>query len=64
MTCYKCDFYKSGYMYNACALTEFEYFRPLDDCTLVNDDGTINYNDPYFVGLKQEATDGQKGDTE
>jgi hypothetical protein len=53
MKCYNCDYYKSGYMYNACALTESEYFREPDNCTLVNDDGSINRNDPYFA---QEVT--------
>ncbi len=33
---------------DCCALAESEYFRTLDDCTLVNDDGSINYNDDYF----------------
>jgi len=48
MNCKECPFYKQGYMWNGCALTESECFMPLDDCTLVKDDGTVNYDDPYF----------------
>lgn len=48
LRCCNCEFYKSGYMYNACALTESEYFQQQNDCDLVNDDGTVNYESPYF----------------
>ena len=42
MRCYDCDFYKSGYMWNQCCLTGFEYFHTQERCTLVNDDQTVN----------------------
>ena len=42
MRCYDCDFYNSGYMWNYCGLTESECFRTQDNCTLVNDDQSIN----------------------
>lgn len=48
MKCSNCPHYKSGYMYNGCGVTESEYFREPNDCTLVKDDGSINYNNPYF----------------
>ena len=42
MTCDDCPFYKSGYAWNLCELTNAEYFRQRYDCNLVNDDGTVN----------------------
>mgnify|MGYP000948649636 CR=1 FL=1 len=36
MKCYKYPFW------NRCDLTENEYFKKPGNCTLVNDDGTIN----------------------
>ena len=54
MRCCDCEYYKSGHMWNYCALTESEYFRTVDDCTLVNDDKSINYNDDYFNMTKLE----------
>jgi hypothetical protein len=42
MKCSKCPYYKGGYMWNGCNITGDECFRMLDDCTLVNDDGTVN----------------------
>ena len=48
MNCMNCPYYKTGYLYNACSLTEAEYFNTLANCTLVSDDGTINYQDEYF----------------
>ena len=68
MKCCRCDYYKTGYLYNACALTESECFMPQDNCTLVNDDNSINFEDEYFKGSneppqmikgEQEAHDGQ-----
>lgn len=53
MKCSQCDYYSSGYMWNGCSLTESECFRTRDDCTLVNDDGTVNFNDPYFKDSKE-----------
>mgnify|MGYP001084198434 CR=1 FL=1 len=49
MNCMNCPYYKTGYMYNACSLTEAECFNTLTNCTLVNDDGTINYQAYYFT---------------
>lgn len=47
MKCIKCDYYKTGYLYNACALLEMECYMPLNDCNDVNDDGTVNYDGEY-----------------
>jgi len=54
MKCLGCEYYQRGYMYNACALTESEYFHEPENCTLVNDDGTVNFKDPYFKGYVPE----------
>ena len=48
MKCRDCDFYKTGYLWNGCGLTGDECFRQDENCTLVNEDGSINYNDAYF----------------
>lgn len=42
MKCSDCHHYCSGYMYNCCDVTGMECFIELKDCTLVNDDSTIN----------------------
>lgn len=42
MRCYECKYYKSGLNWNTCMLTGAEYFPPLNNCKLVNDDGSIN----------------------
>jgi len=42
MKCFNCGLYASGYLSNACSLLEMECFRALDNCAVVNDDGTIN----------------------
>ena len=51
MKCYNCPFYEGGQTWNSCGVIGAEYFSTLDNCTLVNDDGTINMDDEYF---KQE----------
>ena len=48
MTCKDCQYYQSGYMWNYCAITGDEYFRTPIKCTLLNEDGSINKEDPYF----------------
>ena len=48
MNCKSCPYYTSGIEFNACTLTMSEYFSTQTNCTLVNDDGTINYQDEYF----------------
>jgi len=55
MKCYGCEFYRSGYQYNSCSLTESECFPPQEKCDLVNDDGSINYQNEYFKS--QTATE-------
>lgn len=47
-----CDYYKSGYMYNACTLMEEDgYFYPEHKCT-------SDYDDPYFAnGGEDDAAD-------
>ncbi len=47
MKCSECPHYKSGYLYNACAITGAEYFSTKGECTIVNKDGSLNYNDEY-----------------
>ena len=42
MKCIECDFYKSGSQWNCCGLDGAECFHTILDCTLVNDDQTIN----------------------
>jgi hypothetical protein len=42
MKCYKCPFYRSSSIWNRCDLTESECFREPENCSLVNDDGTVN----------------------
>ena len=48
MKCFNCKYYKSGYMSNACGVTGDENFRTQDNCTLVNTDGSLNYDDEYI----------------
>lgn len=48
MKCGNCPFYSSGYQWNGCGVLETEYFQEQQDCDLVNDDGTINYDASYF----------------
>lgn len=48
MNCFNCDRYFSSATFNRCAITDSECFRPIKDCTLLNDDYSINYNDEYF----------------
>lgn len=54
MKCSYCGHYKTGINYNACDIAEMECFHTLENCTLVNDDGTINYNDEYFKDIVKE----------
>lgn len=56
MNCFNCPHYKSGYMSNSCGVTQSENFYTQDDCNLVNDDGSLNYDNEY---IKMEY-----GDTE
>lgn len=48
MECNGCPYYKSGFQYNACGITESENFHQQENCTLVNDDGSVNFEDDYF----------------
>lgn len=48
MRCYDCEHYQTKYMWNGCDIIGGECFMPMDDCGLVNDDGSINYDDKYF----------------
>ena len=57
MRCRNCDYYSSGYMHNSCLLAETECFREMDDCDLVNDDMTVNYNNVYFDGIANKPED-------
>ena len=49
MDCKNCDHYKLGYLYNACDVAEMECFMPIVNCSLVNADGSINYDDEFFI---------------
>jgi hypothetical protein len=42
MKCTKCPFYYSDYTYNQCKFTDEQYFQQKTNCSLVNDDGTLN----------------------
>jgi len=42
-------------MWNGCKLTESECFYEQSNCTLVNDDGSVNYDDPYFAEPTKEG---------
>lgn len=57
MKCTECQYYNSSYMWNSCALTQSEYFYQQYDCTLVNDDGSINFKDNYFQTQIKEGND-------
>lgn len=48
MKCTKCDYYYDGLMFNRCGLIGAECFMPVNNCDLVNDDSSINYDSPYF----------------
>lgn len=48
MKCYECEYYRTEPTWNACSITMSECFRAIDDCALVNDDGSINYEDEFF----------------
>lgn len=60
MKCGNCPHYRSSYMYNSCAVAQLEYFREPDNCDLVNDDGSLNYEDEFIkmeYGDKSESED-------
>lgn len=42
MKCANCSFYKSGFQWNCCELTQSECFYKLEDCNLINNDKSIN----------------------
>ena len=44
----KCPHYKGGYMYNSCAVAQSEYFREPENCDLVNEDGSLNYDNEFI----------------
>lgn len=48
MKCRHCPYYKCGYMHNSCEITQSEYFREPDGCDLVNDDGSLNYDNEFI----------------
>lgn len=48
MKCCDCPYYKSGYLYNACVVTQTECFITQDNCALVKDDGALNTDDEYI----------------
>lgn len=58
MKCSKCLHYKGGYMYNSCSVTQPEYFREPKDCDLINDDGSLNYENEF---IKMEYGNGESG---
>ena len=60
MKCYNCPYYSSGHLWNTCDITGCGYFRERENCTLVNDDGTINKSDPFFADDPNDT--GLRGD--
>ena len=48
MDCYNCMYYKAGLTSNYCEITQSENYRIQKHCTLVNDDGKLNYDDEYI----------------
>ena len=52
MRCRRCPFYKEDKNVNECSLTESMYFITLDDCKLVNEDGTINEEECKNEGIR------------
>ena len=35
-------------MFNRCGVTGDEYYKTDDNCTLVNEDGSLNYDDEFI----------------
>lgn len=58
MRCCDCCHYRSLYMNNSCDVTCSENFHISDNCNLVNEDGTLNYDNEW---IKEEYG---KGDVE
>lgn len=48
MVCTECGYCTRGPILLACGLTGCEFRAPAVSCDLVNDDGTVNYDHPYF----------------
>ena len=48
MRCTECRFCTKGSVLLACGLTGCEFSASAVACDLVNDDGTVNYDHPYF----------------
>lgn len=48
MKCCDCPHYRSLYMINSCDVTLSECFYPSNNCDLVNDDGTLNYDNEWI----------------
>lgn len=42
MKCCKCSYYKRSLNFNMCDLLNWECYRELNDCNVINDDGSIN----------------------
>ena len=47
MKCIDCPHYTDGYMFNRCGVTGDEYYKADDNCTLVNEDGSLNYDNEF-----------------
>ena len=50
MKCIDCPHYTGGYMFNRCGVTGDEYYKTVDNCTLVNEDGSLNYDRVQILG--------------
>lgn len=48
MRCEDCKYYRRSLNYNSCAVVEAECFIPIEKCDLVNGDGSINTEHPYY----------------
>lgn len=58
MRCSSCPFYTGGLHYNACAITESEYFNQPSNCDFVNNDGTINTDALELLNQQMGAVNG------
>lgn len=52
MRCRKCPYYEEDKNVNECSITHAMYFITLDECNLVNEDGTINEEECKKEGFR------------
>jgi hypothetical protein len=54
MRCEDCKHYFRSLNFNSCAVVEAECFMTREDCDLVNDDGSINKDHPYYKKIEED----------